>query len=318
MTDAGPPIQKTGPVFDKPRRVRGGVRLVEATWPASQPWIARRWLEAVERCAPEAGIREGFEYARRGQTRSLVIEPGRIVASVQGRQLGPYRLVISAPTYDKATWESVATTMGDQAIHSAKLLAGDLTEGLEEVFTSAGMPLAPTGPDDLRVMCTCAEHAAQPGLWCKHACCVGLLVVQVLGNDPFAIFTLRGLPADDLLERLRERRAAAAGPTSGRRGLSSKGGAGAGPPLEDSLDRFWEAGPDLDSLETPLRPPEVSHALLRRLGPSPFKEGKFPLVGLLATCYDTISAWALRKDDAPPGPAQPQPTEPADEAAPVD
>jgi hypothetical protein len=55
------------------------------------------------------------------------------------------------------------------------------------------------------------------------------------------------------------------------------------------VDRFWEAGPELEQVDLPVEVPQVSHALLRRLGPSPFPESRFPLVGLLATCYDVVS-----------------------------
>ena len=68
-------------------------------------------------------------------------------------------------------------------------------------------------------------------------------------------------------------------------------------PLDACLDRFWEAGEELDEVDAPIAPPEVSHPLLRRLGPSPFEASRFPFVGLLATCYDVISKAALMSDD---------------------
>jgi len=37
--------------------------------------------------------------------------------------------------------------------------------------------------------------------------------------------------------------------------------------------------------------------LLRRLGPSPFPEGRFPLIGLMATCYQLIGEAAIREDE---------------------
>ncbi|MBT7351022.1 MAG: hypothetical protein HN811_01025, partial [Phycisphaerae bacterium] len=42
----------------------------------------------------------------------------------------------------------------------------------------------------------------------------------------------------------------------------------------------------------------VSHALLRRLGPSTL-DGQFPLSGLLATIYDEAASEAVRILDAP-------------------
>src|SRR5690606_31706193 len=89
------------------------------------------------------------------------------------------------------------------------------------------------------------------------------------------------------------------------------------PPLEASIEDFWEAGPALESFETPLRKPEVSYALLRRLGPSPFTEGRFPLVGLLATCYNSVSRSALQEpaDTAPANSTEPPP--PSSESRPA-
>ncbi len=41
-------------------------------------------------------------------------------------------------------------------------------------------------------------------------------------------------------------------------------------------------------------PDHVPHALLRRMGPSPMG-GKFPMVGLMASIYDSIRARAPRE-----------------------
>ena len=48
-------------------------------------------------------------------------------------------------------------------------------------------------------------------------------------------------------------------------------------------------GQGLEDLDIPLDRPEVSYPLLRRLGPSPFENAKFPLFGLMQTCYEVIS-----------------------------
>jgi hypothetical protein len=52
----------------------------------------------------------------------------------------------------------------------------------------------------------------------------------------------------------------------------------------------------LQELDLSLRPPEVSHPLLRRLGASPWTgPGSFPLVGLLASCYEVASNDVLQR-----------------------
>lgn len=62
-----------------------------------------------------------------------------------------------------------------------------------------------------------------------------------------------------------------------------------------SIDSFWRSGEELSDLDLALERPAVSHPLLRRLGPTPFEGAKFPLVGLLATCYDVFAAGAVRE-----------------------
>src|SRR5690606_3311707 len=118
----------------------------------------------------------------------------------------------------------------------------------------------------------------------------------------FILLDLRGIARDHVLERLRQRRAV----TSSSTGLvpafsptppSEVGESEA--PIETTAASFWDAGAELRDLEIPIRKPEISYPLLRRLGPSPFEEGKFPLVGLLATCYELISEEALRLESEP-------------------
>ena len=67
------------------------------------------------------------------------------------------------------------------------------------------------------------------------------------------------------------------------------------PPIEEQIDRFWDSGPELDSVEICLEPPETPLALLEKLGPSPFQQGGFPLIGFLATTYEKVSRYALQR-----------------------
>ena len=301
-------------VSEKPRRVRGGVKLSDSGWTLGMHWVARRWLDLLEASASADIIRLGADYARKGQTRALRIESGRIAATVQGRVSPAYRVSIDVPVIAPEQWESVIRLMGDQAIHAARLLSGELPGALDELFQTVNLSVPPPAASDIHATCNCSD--AQAGqVWCKHACCAALLVAQELQNNPFLIFTLRGMPGEVLAERLRERRATGTNSTTRARvgGIASVPGIDAGNTLETDVERFWDAGPALGSLQTSLRPPEVSNALLRRLGPSPFSEGKFPLVGLLATCYETISQWAITPEAELAAPDTDQnPDEPSD------
>ncbi len=285
-------------VSETPRRVRGGVRLVAKEMPLRLSWPGRRWMHALERNATPEAIAEGFEYARKGQTRTLEFEPGRVLAAVQGRAVRSYRVVIQFQALDDAQWDAVVDRIVNQASYGAMLLSGEAPESLTELFDDLPVPLVAGDTDDPLVSCTCDEGIP----WCKHVCCAVLLTAEALEKDMLKLFTLRGLPADELLERVRDRReslglnSGSGGPAAGTTELGAD--RDASPPLDACIDSFWDAGKGLNELDTSIRTPEASHALLRRLGPSPFQGAKFPLVGLLATCYDVISESISREDEA--------------------
>ena len=67
------------------------------------------------------------------------------------------------------------------------------------------------------------------------------------------------------------------------------------PRVEEQIERFWDAGPDLESVRTCIEEPLAPLALLECLGPSPFERGGFPVVGFLATTYDKVSRYALQR-----------------------
>lgn len=277
----------------RPRRVRGGVRLKITDEHLSESWAASRWARLIEQVATGEVIVDGLEYAREGQTRRMSIDPAKVEAAVQGRSDRPYKTVLTLTPLSDEQWERVAAAMADQAMYAAKLLSGDLPPSIEDVFAPLGLKLFPSDPAEVQPSCSCRED----GPWCKHAVCAAYLVAQRLAEDPFVIFSLRGMPGESLIERLRQRRAVAG--TVGLTPVYSPRLPGladvSGVALESSVDRFWEVGPELDQIDLPLEPPAVNHPLLRRLGPSPFQEARFPLVGLLATCYELISEHAIRE-----------------------
>jgi len=306
--------------------VRAGIRLSSETGEYPHSWPAQRWLRMVEASAPGDAMVAGLEYARLGQTRALTSDPGIVRATIQGSVIAPYKTSIALPTLSHEQSERVIAAMTDQAVYAAKLLAGELPANIEDVFVPLGLRLFPDDKE-LTPRCTCPTARpvvpgqpagsrpppprAGPGskpVWCKHVCCLAYLVAERFTTDPFLIFTLRGLPREELLERLRQRRLVAG---SGHESVAIYSPLIPGvtdapaPPLEEVAGHFWELGPGIDKIDLPIAPPEVTHPLLRRLGPSPFPAGRFPLVGLLATCYEVISNAVIRKELGEPEPERP-------------
>jgi len=284
-----------------PRRVRGGVKLKTKEGETPESWITQRINRVIEDAATGEPAREGLEYARQGQTKRFEVEGGEVKAVVQGRMPKAYLVDMALQPFSSKARDELIKVMSDQALYAAKLLAGEVPSNIEDLFAPLGLKLYPTEPSEIRVSCTCADWSSEEP-WCKHAVCSGMLLGELLGSDPFTIFDLRGIGREELLDRLRDQRALAGqGPGSSVVYQAHVPGASDTKPvpLEEAIDEYWEVGRGLETLETPITRPDASHVLLRRLGPSPFTEGRFPLMGLLATCYELISEQAAESRELP-------------------
>lgn len=289
----GQPFRREAKLPVNPRRVRGGVRLKTKEGEPWESWIAERLFRVVEQHASGEALREGLEYARTGQTRRIEIEEGCAKASVQGRASRPYRVSVGLKQFTDEQRERVIEAMSDQALYAAKLLAGELPTNIEDVLAPLELRLFPIDAADFEVSCSCKEENKP---WCKHVVCAAALMCERLGENPMLVFSLRGLDGAELIERLRERRVLAGRGTRPGDLYSPRAPGGveeSARPLEDCLDEFWSAGPELEMVHLPIEKPDVGYVLLRRLGSSPFPEARFPLVGLLATCYEIIGQEAL-------------------------
>jgi uncharacterized Zn finger protein len=287
---------------DGPRRVRHGMKLqgtLDFGVEGGRNWgeggsIGQRIFSLTSRLFDEAALGAGFEYAKSGQAINLELQTGSIRSSVQGTAARPYQVQLKLPAFDQAQWQSIIEAMSGEAMYSAKMLTGEWPPGIDEMLGSLGLHLLPPDASELQFSCTCA--APQP---CKHAATVIMLTADRLHAHPLLVFTLLGMPAEQLLERLRRART-----------IQAKGSASAHgdaqipetqiepPPLEACIDAFWHGGRDLSELADLAPPAHAPHALLRRLGPSPLK-GKFPMVGLLASVYDSVAQAARKLADEP-------------------
>lgn len=389
----------------KPRRVRAGLKLQAADETFEQFWAAKKWLSLVERAVDAEKLATGLEYARLGQTRRMMVEPGMVSGLVQGRAERSYSSGIALQPFSTEQWDRVIAAMSEQTRYAAKIVAGELSEDALELFDQLGLTLFPSASSDLRPSCTCSSQqpmpapmsmrpmrvsprpstfippptgrplrpgfgvagsaaappaaadtkattpsavqqgsspagsgvssalaadganrstavggasaggpsdagsgtsqAGQPSTrsdWCRHSVCLAYIVAERLMQEPLLIFTLRGMPAGDVLERIREHRAMAG--SSGTTPVYQHGVPGVSElneaPLPADDRQFWDEDADLALLDFPLDRPDPTHPLLRRLGPSPFEEGRFPLVGLLATCYDLATEHTLRSRSVHP------------------
>ena len=100
---------------DTPRRVRNGVRLRRKEEDLDFAWPGGSWLARMLRDVDETTRSEGLEFARKGQTVVMEIEPARIVAEVQDIEPRPHRIRIEFAPIGREDWKRVVDSMAKEA-----------------------------------------------------------------------------------------------------------------------------------------------------------------------------------------------------------
>ena len=178
-----------------PIEVRGGIRASSKRGAFGSSWWAQRWSQTLEDFGIGARLSRGRSYARRGQVLGIDIEPGRVVAQVQGSRKRPYDVSIAVDTISPGDWEKLQAVMAEQPIIAASLLSGRMPENIEDAFTVAGLSMFPSRGQDLDTDCSCPDWSNP----CKHIAAVYLLLGEEFDRDPFLIFRLRGMERENLL-----------------------------------------------------------------------------------------------------------------------
>lgn len=237
-------------------------------------WWAKRWIALLESYGMGSRLERGRSYARGGQVLQIDIGVGQVQARVQGSRPKPYTVEIQVKALADKEWERVLDAISEQAIFTAQLLNGEMPQEIETVFEAARIPLFPKTARDLMTGCSCPDDANP----CKHTAAVFYLLGEQFDTDPFLIFTLRGRTREQVIEGLRQRRAAAV-PVETVEEISAAASVESAQPL----DQFW--GKDSFEWTAPdFNPPAADASVIRRLGKPPGEIG-----GLLENLYQAMT-----------------------------
>jgi uncharacterized Zn finger protein len=280
----------------KPRRPADGIKARTGRGQKfGQTWWAGKWIAALEQLVDRGRLERGRSYARGGQVLNLDVGPGRVNSRVQGSRPAPYKVHVQIKALSDQAWEKVTDAMAVQALFAAKLLAGEMPPNIEEAFTAAGVSLFPDTGGDLETDCSCPDYSNP----CKHIAAVYYLMGERFDDDPFVLFQLRGRTKDQIISALRARRTAGAEPAPAKRepGQRLRRHARVEPivHLADSLEHFWEAGPEIDELRFSIAAPEVEAAPVKQLGEPSFWKGQTPFLEHLGAAYAAATQAALNK-----------------------
>jgi uncharacterized Zn finger protein len=268
------------------REVKGGIKAQSRRGAFAASWWAKRWLTVLESFDIGERLARGRTYARKGQVLDIEIEPGAVRARVQGSRSRPYQVEVLFRPLSRPQWYQIVKDLADRFISIARLLAGELPEDIDEVFSGAKVSLFPHKLRDLETDCTCPDWSNP----CKHTAAVFYLLAEEFDRDPFLLFKLRGLSREELFELLGY--GAPKPPALQTQNLNGVAGpASAELPLEPSS--FWGGEELPDDLFGEVSLPEAPAALPRRLGNFPFWRGKNPFLEALEPVYVKASTSGL-------------------------
>ncbi len=172
------------------------------TLQASREWWSQRWLELLDSYRFKKRLERARNYSRQGNVLSIEFKGEKVFAKVQGSEPEPYKVSLSLDPFSNEEWNYVVETMSQKAIFAAKLLAGEMPQNIEEVFTSSGLSLFPFTLSDVRSKCTCPDKANP----CKHVGAVYYQLGDRFSEDPFVLFQLRGRTKEEIIRYLRNLR----------------------------------------------------------------------------------------------------------------
>ncbi len=276
-------------------------------------WWSRRWFDLLG----EIGLVRSDEPARiqtRGsRVQRLEVQPGEINAKVRDRDRGDCVVGIQIRPLDDAQWNAVIDALGSQAIFAAQLLAGDMPPEIEATFASAGVSLLPKSRAEMVHDCSCCTLDDGGGgvtdEQCRPLVTTYLALGEMLNDDPWLLFRLRGRDRQQILRELRElrnRNSAAdpqASPTLERshavgepaiyRPESSEQTAAEVEPLTAMADHFWGKSKPLTEFPHFIAPPAINLTLLRRLGPLPLSTDGAAVSDQLRDIYHLVTQAGL-------------------------
>ncbi|MAU01152.1 MAG: hypothetical protein CL608_28750 [Anaerolineaceae bacterium] len=252
-------------------------------------WWATRWIAAMERVMDRGRLQRGRRYARKGQVLSLEEGKGRIMAKVQGSRRTPYKVTIELSPLSEKDWEKVLVALAERPYFVSQLLAGEMPQEIEEAFQAAKLDLFPSRRGVIQA-CSCPDSAVV----CKHLAAVHYILAERFDEDPFLLFRLRGKTQEEILASLGTEEDELETAVSPEYSPAS--------PLSESVNNFWQIGPELESFSVHIAPPEEPYPLLERLGePDFFPESRRWLVKAFDLVSETVVQIAFQIEEPASG-----------------
>ena len=262
--------------------------------PKTQWWV-QRWLELLDSYRFKKRLERARIYAKEGNVLSIDFQGSKAIAMVQGSEPEPYRVSLRLEAFTDEDWGFVIESLGQKAIFSAQMLAGEMPEAIEQVFTQNGLNLFPFTLGDVKSKCSCPDKANP----CKHIGAVYYQLGDRFSEDPFVIFQLRGRTRDSILDSLQEFRIGQdvnEVTTTEKSPKSSKKTTAKKKKVKQTInvEEFWQYDQPLDPSLVVLTPPTDGKTTLEVLGQLNLpQEEALVFQNYLQQVYTAASQYAL-------------------------
>lgn len=229
---------------------------------ASREWWAQRWLDLLDSYRFKKRLERARNYSRQGNVLSIKFEGAKVLSAVQGTEVEPYKVTLSLEPFTDEQWGYVIETMAQRAVFAAKLLAGEMPQNIEEVFTANGLSLFPFTLSDIRSKCSCPDKANP----CKHVGAVYYQLGDRFSEDPFVLFQLRGSSKEQIIAALRQLRSANITTDAANTDDAEDTFVTAD---KTNIEQFWQYERPLDPSLVVIAPSPGGESILDILGPIP-------------------------------------------------
>lgn len=182
----------------KPLPTEGGIATRKQRGAMADTWWSRRLVELLDSYGLGTRMQRGRRYARQGQLVSFDVQPGLVIAQIQGSRRTPYVANVVFSPLTEEQWTAVQREVESTLQFASRLLAGEVPAELEAVFDRAGVTLLPRRWSDLHASCSCPDWENP----CKHIAAVLYVLADRFDDDPWLLLRWRGRSRDELLAHL--------------------------------------------------------------------------------------------------------------------
>jgi len=256
----------------------------------NRQWWVEKWLELLDSYRFKKRLERARIYAREGHILSIEFVESQVLAKVQGSDPEPYQVKLSLEHFSDEDWQFVIESLSKKAIFSAQLLAGEMPDQIEKVFTQNGLNIFPFTLSDIRSRCSCPDKANP----CKHIGAIYYQLADRFSEDPFILFQLRGRTKEQILLALRQYRSEVK-ITEENHKINQEITTAKSQEVNLNLREFWQYQENLDPSLVVISPAPEAQKTVNILGaiPLPYKEAKI-VKQYLNQAYQTASNYGVQ------------------------